>query len=118
MPARWPHYRARTWLRGILPMDLALRIPKGPKDCDNHSWYRADERIDNCHHCVGERPHVVRPLQIGSDEWRMLSEAAAAGSEVATEVLQRRVEETRLAADQVGREAAAVIASSDVRWRA
>jgi hypothetical protein len=52
-------YRWRTNLRKILPYALAIRIPKGRHDCGNHEWYKVDEQIDACYHCVaGARAHV------------------------------------------------------------
>lgn len=52
-------YRARTWLRGLLPAPVHQLVPKGSHDCGAHEWYRQDERTDACYHCrVGVRPHV------------------------------------------------------------
>ncbi len=45
-------YRIRTWLRANLPYPLSDRIPKGPRDCGNHEWYRRDEYYWDCYHCV------------------------------------------------------------------
>lgn len=49
-------YRARTWLRGVLPYVLADFVPKGAHDCGAHEWYREDDHTALCYHCeVGER---------------------------------------------------------------
>ncbi len=48
-------YRLRTWLRRNLPSIVSARIPKGPKDCGNHEWYRQDADHDACYHCVTGR---------------------------------------------------------------
>ena len=57
--ARMAHmgkYRARTWLRGVLPSVLAYWIPKGKRDCGCHEWYRRDDDWADCYHCeVGQR---------------------------------------------------------------
>lgn len=46
------NYRTRTWLRATLPYFLSDRIPKGPRDCGDHEWYRRDEHAWECYHCV------------------------------------------------------------------
>lgn len=51
-------YRWRTWLRGVLPYGLALRIPKGRADCGAHEWYRSDEHTWCCYHCEVGVTHV------------------------------------------------------------
>lgn len=57
-PMRFPRYRLRTWLRANLPYAISDRIPKGPDDCGRHVWYRQNDALDACYHCVvGERPH-------------------------------------------------------------
>jgi hypothetical protein len=48
---RGGRYRFRTWLRGRLPVALADLLPKGPRDCGAHEWYRADEETWRCYHC-------------------------------------------------------------------
>ena len=56
MEARRGRYRIRTWLRGHTPYPVSRRIPKGPKDCGNHVWYRRDDEWADCYHCaVGHR---------------------------------------------------------------
>jgi hypothetical protein len=31
---------------------------KGSHDCGDHEWYRADEEVERCYHCVvGVRPY-------------------------------------------------------------
>ena len=55
-------YRLRTALRASLPYFLSDRIPKGPRDCGNHDWYRQDDRTDACYHCaVGRRERAPEP---------------------------------------------------------
>lgn len=53
-------YRLRTWLRANLPYLLSDRIPKGPKDCGNHEWYRRDEDHWDCYHCLVGVKEVIR----------------------------------------------------------
>lgn len=54
---RHGRYRLRTFLRGNLPYVLSDHIPKGPRDCGNHEWYRQDALTEACYHCeVGRRP--------------------------------------------------------------
>ncbi len=54
-------YRLRTMLRASLPYFVSDRIPKGPRDCGKHDWYRQDAHTDACYHCqVG---HRVRPSE-------------------------------------------------------
>lgn len=63
-------YRLRTWLRIHLPYFLSDRIPKGPKDCGKHVWYRSDDETLCCYHCeVGVR-HVDEPATRRSTDSR------------------------------------------------
>jgi hypothetical protein len=60
-------YRTRTWIRGHLPYGLTWIAPKGPEDCGDHDWYRADEDTALCYHCeVGHRD--LAPGERLSDE--------------------------------------------------
>jgi len=60
MSAKRDRYRWRTRLRGVLPSQLSLLVPKGRQDCGDHEWYRSSESLDACYHCrVGTRPHVA-----------------------------------------------------------
>jgi hypothetical protein len=38
--------------REHLPEGLAVLVPKGPRDCGKHEWYKAEEGIWRCYHCV------------------------------------------------------------------
>jgi hypothetical protein len=52
-------YRWRTWLRRKLPYRLAIRVPKGGRDCGKHDWYNSDNLVDHCYHCaVGVRTRL------------------------------------------------------------
>jgi hypothetical protein len=44
-------YRYRTALRERLPELLAALVPKGPKDCGDHEWYKSSESRWRCYHC-------------------------------------------------------------------
>lgn len=54
-------YRVRSALRERLPAALADLVPKGPRDCGAHEWYRADEHTWRCYHC--------EPGITGSSPW-------------------------------------------------
>lgn len=45
-------YRYRARLRVILPIRLAALIRKGREDCGEHEWYRSEEAVWRCYHCV------------------------------------------------------------------
>ncbi len=57
-------YNWRTWLRTILPSQLASMVPKGD-DCEatgrSHAWYNSDNEHSACYHC-----NVVRRGQLWS----------------------------------------------------
>jgi hypothetical protein len=57
-------YNWRTWLRTILPSQLAPMLPKGA-DCEaigsSHAWYNSDNEHSACYHC-----NVVRSGQLWS----------------------------------------------------
>ena len=52
-------YRWRTRLRVALPYrpPVYLLVPKGRRDCGDHSWYNHDNVVERCMHCVAERPY-------------------------------------------------------------
>ncbi|HET7667903.1 MAG TPA: hypothetical protein VFK56_17915 [Mycobacterium sp.] len=52
-------YRWRTRLRKVLPWTppLYLLVPKGRGDCGDHAWYNSDNIVEECLHCVAERPY-------------------------------------------------------------
>jgi hypothetical protein len=52
-------YRFRTALRENLPESLAVRIPKGHRDCGDHEWYKAAESTWRCYHCEVGLTHTV-----------------------------------------------------------
>jgi ribosomal protein L37AE/L43A len=52
-------YRLRTMLRERLPAILADLIAKGPEDCGDHEWYKAEEQIWRCYHCEPGITHSV-----------------------------------------------------------
>lgn len=54
-------YRWRTQFRKLLPVHLAMLIPRG-HDCgpDNHEWYVSRQTVSGfyvweCYHCVQKR---------------------------------------------------------------
>ncbi len=52
-------YRLRTLMRETFPEGLAALIPKGPRDCGSHEWYRATDQTWRCYHCEpGVTPQV------------------------------------------------------------
>jgi hypothetical protein len=52
-------YRLRTAMRENLPESLAARILKGPYDCGDHEWYKAEENTWRCYHCMPGLTHDV-----------------------------------------------------------
>lgn len=83
-------YRTRTWLRGHTPSAVTGFFPKG-NDCGAHEWYRHDESMDACYHCVQTRAHLTQP--IASSELENLQRAAQAGSRAALDILSRLIED-------------------------
>lgn len=62
-------YRWRTRLRTMLPGPIARVIPKGRADCGNHEWYKQDDHVDRCYHCVvGIRPHQDLPNELSLEK--------------------------------------------------
>lgn len=63
-------------------------FPRGVRDCGQHEWYRQDDDIDCCYHCmVGVRPR--QPIEVPIDhELRLdLVRAAERGSVGSAELL-------------------------------
>jgi len=56
-PVREGKYRFRTRIRGHLPRWLEWIAPKGRRDCWDHEWYLASERIWHCYHCRPAEAH-------------------------------------------------------------
>ncbi len=52
-------YRLRTAIRERLPVVLIDLIPKGPDDCGDHEWYKAEEQTWRCYHCRPRITHTV-----------------------------------------------------------
>ncbi|GAB2928853.1 hypothetical protein GCM10027280_15420 [Micromonospora polyrhachis] len=53
-------FRWRTNIRRGLPWFLVNRglASKGTADCGDHEWYKADNEVERCYHCiVGQRPY-------------------------------------------------------------
>ncbi len=68
---RRQRYRWRTRLRTMLPYRVALKIPKGARDCGSHDWYMSSDEHDLCYHCrVGRRsPSQLTPRDESAQDW-------------------------------------------------
>jgi hypothetical protein len=77
-------YRIRTWIRGHSPLVIAERIEKGA-DCGAHEFYRQDDKLDACYHCVVTRRH--EPMSVSAEMLAELERAARAGSRAALDIL-------------------------------
>lgn len=79
-------YRTRTHLRKLLPAAVAERIPKGPKDCGEHEWYRSDENTWLCYHCEPGVTHTspwtpAEEARLGEELAAVRAEAGLAPSD-------------------------------------
>ena len=84
-------YRIRTWIRGHSPWVIAERIEKGT-DCGAHEFYRQDDELDACYHCLVTRP--CGPLApISAEMLADLERSARAGSRAALDILDRLIRE-------------------------
>jgi hypothetical protein len=97
VPRRRPRYRWRTWVRGHVPWALVDVFSKGLHDCGQHEWHKYDEETDRCYHCeVGVRPNQPMHVPVDDDFRVMLVRAAARGSEIAPEMIEKLHEQDRL----------------------
>jgi hypothetical protein len=51
---RLGRYRWRTAARLWFPYELMWLFPKGNDDCGDHDWYKHDDVVSLCCHCVCE----------------------------------------------------------------